>query len=129
VRVVDKLLSGRRMLVVEDEMLILMMIEGMLADLGCASVASAGTVKQAVTLIEKQVFDGAMLDVNLQGDNSRPVAAALAARGVPFFFATGNNGPVMMGDYDDRTILRKPFTDNDLTAAFTKLFSCLPSSA
>jgi len=82
----NKCLSGRRILVVEDEMLIVMMIESMLSDLGCESVAAAATVTQAIALIDGQTFDAAMLDVNLNGTNSRPVADALAARGVPFFF-------------------------------------------
>jgi CheY-like chemotaxis protein len=120
---VDKLLSGLRILVVEDEMLILMMIEAMLEDLGCESVITAATVDQAVSLIEGQVFDAALLDVNLQGHNSRPVADALAARGVPFVFSTGNGGHHTMEDYDDRAVLRKPFTDRDLIATLTKLLS------
>ena len=119
----DKLLSGLRILVVEDEMLILMMIEGMLADLGCESVTSAATVDQATSLIEGQVFDAAMLDVNLQGRNTRPVADALAARGVPFFFSTGNGGHHTMDGYEDRPVLRKPFTDKDLITTLTKFFS------
>ena len=53
----DRLLSGRRVLVVEDEMLVLIMIEDMLADLGCMSVTSGATVEKAVALINAQVFD------------------------------------------------------------------------
>ena len=68
----DKLLSGRRVLVVEDEMLILMMIEDMLADLGCESVTAAATVDQALALIDAQVFDAAMLDMNLNGNKAMP---------------------------------------------------------
>jgi len=118
----DKLLSGRRILVVEDEILIVMMIESMLADLGCESVAAA-TVAQALALIEGQVFDAAMLDVNLNGTNSRPVADALAARGVPFFFSTGNGGHHTMDSYGDRAILRKPFMYEDLAAIVTGLLT------
>lgn len=119
----NKLLSDRRILVVEDEMLILMMIESMLADLGCDSVTSAATVDKALALIETQVFDAAMLDVNLKGDNSRPVADALAARGVPFFFSTGNGGHHSMDGYEDRAILRKPFIFEHLAAVFTGLLA------
>jgi CheY-like chemotaxis protein len=119
----DKLFSGRRILVVEDEMLIVMMIESMLTDLGCESVTTAATVEQAVTLIGGQAFDAAMLDVNLNGSNSRPVAAALAARGVPFFFSTGNGGHHTMDGYGDRAILRKPFMYEDLAAILTGLLS------
>ena len=118
----DKPLSGRRILVVEDEMLIAMMIEGMLDDLGCESVATAATVNQAVALIEGQVFDAAMLDVNLKGTNSYPVADVLAARGVPFFFSTGNGGHMAEG-YGDRAVLRKPFQCGDLATMFTGVLS------
>ena len=75
----NKLLSGRRFLVVEDEILILMMIEGMLADLGCKSVTAATRNEQAIALIEGQVFDAAMLDMNLNGKSSLNLADALAA--------------------------------------------------
>lgn len=119
----NRLLSGRRILVVEDESLILMMIESMLADLGCKSVTAASTVEKALALIETQVFDAAMLDVNLRGDSSRPVADALAARGMPFFFSTGNPGHHTMDGYEDRPVLRKPFIFEDLAAIFTGLLA------
>src|SRR5688572_9469506 len=90
----DKLLAGRHLLVVEDEMLVLMLIEDMLADLGCTSVKAAASVEQALTLIGANHFDVAMLDMNLNGDRTHAVAAALAAKGVPFVFATGYAGHI-----------------------------------
>ena len=66
----NELLSGRRVLVVEDEMLVLIMIEDMLADLGCKSVTSAATVDKALALISAQAFDLAILDMNLNGNDS-----------------------------------------------------------
>jgi CheY-like chemotaxis protein len=86
------LLSGRRVLVVEDEMLVLIMIEDMLVDLGCESVTAAATIAQALALIEAQVFDVAMLDMNLNGSQPYSVADALAARIIPFVFSTGYSG-------------------------------------
>ena len=68
------------------------MIEDMLTDLGCASVTTAATVDKALALIDAQVFDVAMLDINLNGNPSHSVADALIARGVPFVYATGNTG-------------------------------------
>ena len=59
----DKLLSGRRVLVVEDEMLVPIMIEDMLADLGCKSVTSAATVDKALALINEQVFDLSLIHI------------------------------------------------------------------
>ena len=88
----NELLSGRRILVVEDEMMVLMLIEDMLSDLGCEAVTTAATVPQALTLIGAQVFDAAMLDMNLNGDKTTSVADALSARDVPFFFSTGYSG-------------------------------------
>ena len=61
-------------------MMVLMIVEDMLADLGCESVTAAGTVDQALALIDAQVFDAAMLDMNLNGNQSHAVADALAAR-------------------------------------------------
>lgn len=105
----DQFLAGRRVLVIEDEMLILMMIEDMLEDLGCASVTAAARVSEAVALIEQQSFDIAMLDVNLGGTDSRLVADALAARAVPFFYSTGNAGHTIGESFRDRPALKKPF--------------------
>ena len=116
----NKLLSGRRMLVVEDEMFIRLTIEDMLADLGCESVTATGTADKAVALVDRQVFDAALLDINLNGGSSRAVADALGAHGVPFVFATGNRGDVWDG-YRDRAVLRKPFQYAELV----KVLTCL----
>src|SRR6478736_6007994 len=109
-----KLLAGRRVLVVEDEMLVLMMIEDMLADLGCDSVAAAATVDQALALIGGQHFDAALLDVNLNGKDSHTVADALAARDVPFAFSTGYSEHHPSESGLDRPVLRKPFKYEEL---------------
>jgi CheY-like chemotaxis protein len=119
----NKLLSGRRVLVVEDEMIILMMIEDMLADLGCEAVTAAATVDQALALIDAQVFDAAMLDLNLNGTKSLPVAAVLAQRGVPFFFTTGYTGHDMREGHRDRPLLKKPFSSEELAAILSRLIS------
>ena len=118
-----KLLSGHRVLVIEDEMMVLMLIEDMLADLGCESVTAAATVDQALALLEVQVFDIAMLDLNLNGNNSHPVAAALATRGVPFVFSTGYTALDMRDGYRDRPMLKKPFQYEELVEVFTRLLS------
>ena len=119
----NELLSGRRILVVEDEMLVLIMIEDMLADLRCKSVSVAATVPQALALIDAQVFDAAMLDMNLKGNQSHAVADALAARGVPFIFATGYSAHDRSGAHLDRPVLKKPFRHEDLVEIFTRLLS------
>ena len=120
---VDNVLSGRRVLVVEDEMLVLMNIEDMLADLGCESVTAAATVDQAMALIEAQVFDAAMLDMNLNGTKSFPIADKLAALGVPFVFSTGYSAQDMRTGYQDRVLLKKPIRYQELVEVFTHLLS------
>ena len=118
----NKSLSGRRVLVVEDEMMVLMHIENMLLDAG-ASVSPAATVKQAQALIDTQDFDVAMLDVNLNGTKSFPVAETLAERGVPFIFATGYGAHGMEHPFRDRPVLKKPFQSDELVMALIRLVS------
>lgn len=117
----DDLLSGRRILVVEDEMLVLLNVEDMLADLGCKSVSAAATVDHALALIEAQAFDAAMVDVNLDGRKSYLVADALAARGVPFVFSTGYSGQSLNDAYRDRPVLGKPYRNAELVEILTQL--------
>jgi DNA-binding NtrC family response regulator len=121
--VIDKLLSGRRILAVEDDMLIRLTLEDMLAELGCASVSTAGTIDQALGLIDVGVFDAATLDVNLAGVTSYAVADALAARGVPFVFTTGYGAQFLSDGYRERPILKKPFAYEDLGHILTRLLS------
>jgi CheY-like chemotaxis protein len=116
----DRFLTGRRVLVVEDEVLILMMIEEMLADLGCESIASASMAATAVALVEADAFDVAMLDMNLNGKSSLAVAKALAAHGVPFVFATGNSRDEVWDGFGDRPVLRKPFRFEELAGSLTR---------
>jgi CheY-like chemotaxis protein len=117
----DKLLSGRSILVVEDEMLVLLNIEDMLADHGCTSVSAAANANQALSLIDAQDFDAAMVDLNLNGEKSYRVADALAARGVPFVFSTGYSGDSLDERYRDRPVLGKPYRDDELVETLTRL--------
>lgn len=110
----DDMLSRRRILVVEDEMLVLMIIEEALGDLGCTSVTTAATVDDALALLDEQTFDAAILDVNLNGSKSYPIANALAARNIPFLFLTGYSGLSIIDGHQDRPILQKPFQDGKL---------------
>ena len=103
-------------------MLILLMIKDMLADLGCESVTAAATIDQALALIDVQVFDAAMLDLNLNGKSSYAVADALTARGMPFVFCTGNSVHDLRDGYRDRAVLRKPFEDEELVEMLRRLF-------
>jgi DNA-binding NtrC family response regulator len=81
----ESLLSGRRVLIVEDEVMVAWALEDTLADIGCVIVGPAARVNQALAMIETEVIDMALLDINLNGEKSYPVSDALAARGVCLF--------------------------------------------
>ena len=117
----NNLLSHRRILIVEDEMMVLMLIEDMLADLGCKSLTSAATVEQALVLISANNFDAALLDMNLNGSKSHDVAEVLATRNIPFAFSTGYSILEMNEAYRDRPVLRKPFSLKELVDVFKRL--------
>ena len=116
-------MSGRQILVVEDDMLIRLTLEDMLAELGCESVSTAGTVEQAIGLIDTHKFDAATLDVNLAGMSSYSVADALAVHNVPFAFSTGYGADFLRDGYQDRPILKKPFAFEDLARILARLLS------
>ena len=113
-------LAGRRILVVEDEMLVLMHLETALSDLGCTAT-SVGTADAALKVLDDASFDAAMLDVNLRGEKSYPVADALARRGIPFVFSTGYGHHGDRPDFADRPVLRKPYLKGHLVAALSAL--------
>jgi CheY-like chemotaxis protein len=120
----DSPLSGRRILVIEDEMMVAMLLEDMLTDLGCTVLGPAARVHQALTLIATTgAPDAAVLDVNLNGQKSYPVADALLARGVPFLFATGYHRDSVMNGYRSFPQLQKPFKRSELSDALAKLLT------
>jgi len=98
-----------RVLVIEDEILIRMLFEEMLADLGHAVEGAAGHVEEALDLARTSECDVAILDVHLNGVEVYPVAAALADRGIPFLFATGMAGKELPEAFRDRPTMQKPF--------------------
>lgn len=102
-------LSGRRILLVEDEIMVAWALEDMLDKLGCVVVGPAARVDQALELIGSADFDAAVLDVNLNGEESYPVADALTARGVPFLFSTGYNKGNLREAYRPLPLLQKPY--------------------
>ncbi len=102
-------------------MLVLLNIEDMLSNLGCQSVSAAATADRALALIDTEFFDAAMLDVNLGGEKSYPIADALEAHGIPFVFSTGYSGRSLSAGYQDRPMLGKPYVEADLVASLTRL--------
>ena len=102
-------LQGLRLLIVEDEAIIAMMLEDMLDDLGCAVVGSVRSVTAALDNIKEMEFDGAILDVNLRGERVDPIADALVAHGLPFIFATGYGEVGISERFKGAVVLQKPF--------------------
>ena len=116
-----KPLCGRRILLVEDEMLVLMDTEDMLTDLGCTSIVSAASVQDGLACINAGSFDAALLDLNLHGDRSYTLADALVARGVPFAFATGYGAQGLREQDIKRPVLTKPYPMRDLASMLLAL--------
>ena len=119
----DSAQAQPRVLVVEDEYLIRMLLEDMLADLGYAVAAAVGTVTEASALAANGDFSAAILDVNLDGQEIFPVADILKERGLPFVFVTGYGERSLPEPYRDRPALQKPFQAEQLEAALGGLLA------
>lgn len=113
----DSRLSGKHILVVEDEALAALHLEDMLQELGCEVMGPAARVKHAIEILNHELPDMAILDLNVAGELVYPVADTLAARGVPFLFATGLGIASLNENYRDRPVLQKPFAFSDLREA------------
>jgi len=113
--------AGLRVLVVEDEMMVSMLIEDMLTDLGCTVVGPASRLDEAIELAKQNGLDCAVLDVNLGGQPIFPLADLLRERGRPFAFATGY-GDAGLRDVDRGSpVLQKPFREGDLARVLGEL--------
>ncbi|MGH6958639.1 MAG: response regulator [Caulobacteraceae bacterium] len=117
-------LSGRRVLVVEDEMMISMLVEDMLAELGCAVVGPAHALDTALDLARNEMrIDAALLDVNLAGQPVFAVADALREKGVPAIFSTGYGDAGLREIDRGAPVLQKPFRAGDLAKALAEALS------
>ncbi len=115
-------LDGLRVLVVEDEFMVSAALETTLTDLGCTVVGPAARLRQALRLAESEALDGAIVDLNLAGEEAYPVAEALAARGVPFMFVTGYGSRSVREDFRSVPRLDKPIAEAELTALMRRMF-------
>jgi CheY-like chemotaxis protein len=116
-------LAGKRILIVEDELMIRMLLQDMLDELGYVVAAEAGRIEEALDATRNTEFDLAILDLNLNGQISLPVAEALAARGTPFVFATGYGEAGLPEGYRDRPTLKKPFHMDGLSKTLASAFA------
>lgn len=108
--------AGKTILILEDEPIIAMALEDMLLDSG-ASVVVSGSVSHALTALEARHPDCAVLDVNLHGSKSYPVAARLCELGIPFIFATGYGDAEHPREFADCSTITKPYRMTDIRQA------------
>jgi CheY-like chemotaxis protein len=113
--------AKRRVLVIEDEILISMLLEDMLAELGHEVAGVVPRLGEALTAVNGDAFDIAILDVHLHGQSAYPVADALIERGLPFVFATGYGERGLPEKYRSHPILTKPFARDDLERVLNTL--------
>jgi CheY-like chemotaxis protein len=113
-------IEGARVLLVEDEAIIAMTAEDMLEELGCTVAASASGLAEALAAAARGGFDVALLDINLNGVDSLPVAERLRADGVPFVFTTGYGAAGCGGGFEEAPLVTKPYQIADLEDAIAK---------
>jgi CheY-like chemotaxis protein len=109
-------LAGQRVLVIEDEAVVAALIEDILVDNGCHVVGVASRLNDALAKVQSLSFDVAIVDMNLNGQQSLPVAELLAQRGAAFVLSTGY-GASCAASSPGVPILQKPFRQNDLERA------------
>ena len=114
-------LTGRRVLIVEDESLVAMLLETILEDMGCTPVGPASNIDDGLALVaDSEHLDAALLDVNVAGRQVFPVAEALKARGVPFVFSTGYGEGGLPDEWRGQSTIQKPFTEAAVRDALFK---------
>lgn len=129
-------LRGRRILVVEDEALVAMLIENELLEAGAEILGPKGDVEGALRVIHAAapgMIDAAVIDLNLHGRSSRPITAALSDRGIPFIIATGYSNGGLEGA-PDAPVLCKPFDGTRLVDTLAEVLQrearpCVPQAA
>jgi CheY-like chemotaxis protein len=119
--------QGLRVLVVEDEVLVSMLIEEMCSDLGCMVVGPAATLEEALDLSRRDDFDLALVDMNLAGVKATPVLAELRGRSIPFAVASGASEAGEDGTAG--LVLNKPFDFAQFRDCLAKLSAHLPPNA
>ena len=124
----NEALRGRRVLVVEDEMMIAMLVEDMLTDFGCVVVGPAHRLDDAMEVVRAESrIDVALLDMNLAGEPVFALADALRAKGVPAIFATGYADPGLREIDRGAPVLQKPFRASELASALGEALRRTPA--
>ena len=110
-----------RVLVVEDEMMVAIYVEDLLTELGYEVVAVATGFDQALAMARDAQVDFAVLDINLNGDLSFPIADALRERGIPFLFASGYGSKGLNDNHRNAVRIQKPFRSRELAQAISRI--------
>jgi CheY-like chemotaxis protein len=110
----DDVLAGKRVLLVEDDALVAMLLEDTLIDCGCVVVGPVAKVAEALVLAEAGALDAAIMDVNVGGEKAYPVAEALDARGIPFLLVSGYGQSAIPSGKPGWRACAKPFKNEDL---------------
>jgi CheY-like chemotaxis protein len=113
--------EARRALIVEDEIMVAMYVEDLLTELGYEVAGLATGLDQALPLAREGEFDFAVLDINLAGKTSFPVADVLRERGIPFLFASGYSSKGLNDEYRNAIRIQKPFLSRDLAHAIARI--------
>jgi DNA-binding response OmpR family regulator len=112
-----------RILILEDEPLIAMLLRDWMGDLGCEAVGPAHDVTDALMLIQRDTPDAAILDISLAAENCYPVADVLRARRVPYAFATGRAGSEIPPQHAGAPLILKPFVFKRVSEVITKILN------
>ena len=116
-------LVGLKVFVVEDELLLTMLLEDILDDIGCSMAASAANIRQASDLLPDLTADIALLDVNLGGDPVFPIAERLAEKRIPIIFASGYGSATLPERWQNYPTLPKPFTSDQVAAMLANVWA------
>jgi DNA-binding response OmpR family regulator len=114
-----------RILIVEDEAFIALDMQAALTDAGCEVVGVASSVESALRMLTGKKCDAAVLDANLHGRDTGPVAEALRARGIPFVIVSGYQGAMLAGALAGAPLISKPYN----VSAFVTAVQGLAKSA
>jgi len=122
-------LAGRRILIVEDEVILAWALQDMLGGYGCVVVGPAAGVADALALIGREAIDAAVLDVNLNREKCYPVADALIRAGIPFEFSTAYSAESIEETYRHHPSVQKPHSAPELAELLSSLLPTAPGTS
>jgi CheY-like chemotaxis protein len=115
-------IKGKRILIVEDEALVALMLEDMLTNCGAVVVGSKSTIGEGSSFAKEENFDVAVLDVNVHGSKIDPIIDILTTRGIPYLLATGYE-KVELPNGHNPTSIQKPYSENSVIEGLAKVLA------